>query len=68
MASDPWAVPLLVGLGVDELSVHPPRVAQIKDAVRSLDAATCAQAVARALQLETAQAVRQLLQHEGLHE
>ncbi|TME47262.1 MAG: phosphoenolpyruvate--protein phosphotransferase [Chloroflexi bacterium] len=68
MASDPWAVPLLVGLGVDELSVHPPRVAQIKDAVRSLDAATCAQAVARALQLDTAQAVRQLLQHEGLHE
>jgi multiphosphoryl transfer protein len=63
MASDPWAVPLLVGLGVDELSVHPPVVARIKGAVRRLDAG--AEKVARAaLQLESGTAVRRLLQQD----
>src|SRR2546421_2743592 len=68
MASDLWAVPLLVGLGVNELSVHPPMVARIKDAVRRLDVPKYAGVLAHALQLHTAQAVRQLLDDEGLHE
>jgi multiphosphoryl transfer protein len=63
MASDLSAIPVLVGLGVDELSVHPPVVARIKAAVRRLDAA--AENVARAaLQLESGTAVRRLLQQE----
>jgi phosphoenolpyruvate-protein kinase (PTS system EI component) len=61
MASDLWAVPLLVGLGVDELSVHPPMVARIKAMVRQLDAAECATVAALALELENGAAVRQLL-------
>src|SRR5207237_9156059 len=40
MASDLWAVPLLVGLGVDELSVHPPLVARIKTPLRGIAAPT----------------------------
>jgi len=49
MASDLWAVPLLVGLGIDELSVHPPIVARVRALVRRLDAAECARAARAAL-------------------
>jgi phosphocarrier protein FPr len=35
LAADPAAVPVLVGLGVRSLSVAPPAVAEIKQAVRS---------------------------------
>jgi phosphoenolpyruvate-protein phosphotransferase len=65
MASDLWAVPVLVGLGVDELSVHPPLVARVKAAVRSLpnDAAVVARSL---LSLENAAAVRQALEERGM--
>ncbi|TMF59403.1 MAG: phosphoenolpyruvate--protein phosphotransferase, partial [Chloroflexi bacterium] len=63
MASDLSAVPLLIGLGVDELSVHPPLVARIKATVRGLDAAECARVAAQALQLESGAAVRRLAEH-----
>jgi phosphoenolpyruvate-protein kinase (PTS system EI component) len=66
MASDLWAVPLLVGLGVDELSVHPPLVARIKALVRTLDSRQCAEAARAALALENGQAVRQLLEDREL--
>jgi len=66
MASDLWAVPLLVGLGVDELSVHPPIVARIKAIVRQLNAADCAAAAAAALKLEGGEAVRHLLAERHL--
>ena len=61
MASDLWAVPLLVGLGVNELSVHPPMVARVKATIRQLSAADCAKVAAAALRLEGGEAVRQLL-------
>ncbi|MEA2633886.1 MAG: multiphosphoryl transfer protein [Chloroflexota bacterium] len=66
MASDLWAVPVLVGLGVDELSVHPPMVARIKAAVRQLNAAECAKVAAAALKLEGGAAVRHLLEQRHL--
>jgi len=66
MASDFWAVPLLVGLGVDELSVHPPVVAKIKATVRSLDSRECARVARAALTLENGQAVRRLLEEHDL--
>ena len=61
MASDLWAVPLLVGLGVDELSVHPPLVARVKATVRRLDSRQCATAAQQAMTLDNGQAVRRLL-------
>jgi len=67
MASDLWAVPLLVGLGIDELSVHPPAVARIKALVRSLDAAECARAARAALKLDGGAAVRRLIERRSLH-
>ncbi len=36
MAADPLLVPLLVGLGVDELSVSPTAVPMVKDVIRNL--------------------------------
>ena len=57
---------LLVGLGVDELSVHPPMVARIKAIVRQLNAAECATVAAAALSLEGGTAVRQLLEQRHL--
>ncbi len=37
MAGDPRALPLLVGLGVDELSMPPPLIPRAKEMVRELD-------------------------------
>jgi len=65
MASDLWAVPLLVGLGVDELSVHPPLVARIKAAVRLLDSRDAATVARTVLELEDGTEVRRLLEQRG---
>lgn len=66
MASDPWALSLLIGLGVDELSVHPPVVSQVKARIRELDSRDCARAAGEALALENGQQVRALLSRHGL--
>jgi multiphosphoryl transfer protein len=58
LAGDPLAVPLLVGLGVTELSVDPPSVPAIKARVRKLDYQQCRQRAQDALALDSAQAVR----------
>ncbi|ACC69488.1 phosphoenolpyruvate--protein phosphotransferase [Paraburkholderia phymatum] len=60
LAGDPLAVPLLVGLGVTELSVDPVSVPGIKARVRKLDYRLCHQRALDALALESAQAVRAL--------
>lgn len=66
MASDPWAMPLLIGLGVDELSVHPPIVAKFKARVRALDSRACNRAAREAIGLEDGQQVRRSLTARGL--
>ncbi|CAN7514021.1 phosphoenolpyruvate--protein phosphotransferase [Trinickia sp. LjRoot230] len=58
LAGDPVATPLLVGLGVTELSVDPGTVPDIKARVRRLDYQLCRQRALDALELESAQAVR----------
>lgn len=60
MAADPMAAPILLGLGVDELSVSIPNVAALKAQIRGLTMAQ-AEAVARsALACGTAAEVRAL--------
>ena len=49
LASDPEAVPVLIGLGIDELSVSVPAVASIKARVRSLSLAECKETAEEAL-------------------
>ena len=59
LASDPLATPVLIGLGVRELSVSPPQVGEIKDRLRHLDAAQCRGVSTDLLNLASAAAVRQ---------
>ena len=48
-ASDPKVMPVLVGLGVDELSVAAARVGQVRQWIRELDHSSCRQAAAELL-------------------
>ncbi|MBW8785157.1 MAG: phosphoenolpyruvate--protein phosphotransferase [Novosphingobium sp.] len=61
LAADPEAVPLLIGMGVTELSVPGAAVAETKALVRTLDLARCRAAAARALTAPDADAVRALV-------
>ncbi|HDR8926155.1 phosphoenolpyruvate--protein phosphotransferase [Burkholderia vietnamiensis] len=58
LGGDPLAVPILVGLGVTELSVDPVAVPGIKARVRRLDYQLCRQRAQDLLALDSAQAVR----------
>jgi len=53
MAGDPVFTPLLIGLGMDELSAAPPLVAQVKFMIRRLKLTDCQQLAAEALQTES---------------
>jgi phosphocarrier protein FPr len=60
LASDMQAIPLLVGLGVHELSVTVPAVAGVKAKVRSLSLHQARELAEKALQCATADQVRAL--------
>ncbi|RKQ53292.1 phosphocarrier protein HPr /phosphoenolpyruvate--protein phosphotransferase /PTS system IIA component (Glc family) [Vogesella indigofera] len=62
MASDLAAVPVLLGLGVTELSVSPALVPEVKACVRQLQLAQCREQAQALLQQSSPQAVRALLQ------
>ncbi|NYH07907.1 phosphoenolpyruvate--protein phosphotransferase [Pseudomonas moraviensis] len=58
LASDPLATPVLIGLGVTELSVSPVQIGEIKDRVRQLHEAECQRLARDLLKLSSAAAVR----------
>jgi phosphoenolpyruvate-protein kinase (PTS system EI component) len=60
LASDPLAAPLLVGLGVDELSAVPSIIPELKARLRGLHLEDCRALAARALDAPSAAAVRAL--------
>jgi phosphocarrier protein FPr len=64
LAAEPLAVPALVGLGVTELSVNPPAIPAIKQAVRQVDFGAAATLASEALRLASADDVRALLASE----
>lgn len=66
IAGDPLAVPLLIGLGVDELSVSVPVIPHVKAQIRKLKKSDCEQLALKALQLAEANEVRQLITKEYL--
>jgi phosphoenolpyruvate-protein kinase (PTS system EI component) len=61
IAGDPLAVPLLLGLGVNELSVPLFAVPTIKERVRAVEMAHCRHLAATALTCGSATEVRALL-------
>lgn len=68
LASDPLATPVLIGLGVTELSVSPVQIGEIKDRVRQLHEAECQRLSRDLLKLNGAAAVRHAChQHWPLH-
>lgn len=60
LASDPLAAPLLVGLGVDELSAVPSVIPELKARLRALRFDDCRELAERALGAASAAAVRAL--------
>jgi multiphosphoryl transfer protein len=65
VAADPHAVPLLLGLGVTELSVSPAAVPAVKAAVRQLDLRRCAELAGECLDAVSAAEVRRLVSGAG---
>jgi phosphoenolpyruvate-protein phosphotransferase len=61
LASDLQAVPLLIGLGVSELSASPAVLPEVKAVVRRLDAEECRKVAEQALQLDSPAAIRALV-------
>ena len=64
LASDPHAVPILIGLGVDELSVSVPAVPAVKAQIRRLNLSACREIAARALASAAASEVRALVEED----
>jgi phosphocarrier protein FPr/phosphocarrier protein len=60
LASDPVAVPVLIGLGVHELSMVPAVIPQLKALIATLSVDDCTALAKHALERETAEAVRAL--------
>ena len=66
LASEPLAVPVLLGLGVDELSVSVPLIPAIKARVREVQFTACKALADKVLALESAEHVRATLQPQSL--
>jgi multiphosphoryl transfer protein len=65
VAGDPNAVPILVGLDLDELSVSLPAIPTVKAQIRRLSYAHCRELAKRALQCATVEEVRALVPEQG---
>jgi phosphocarrier protein FPr len=63
LGADPVAVPILIGLGVDELSVSVPAIPTVKAQIRSLQLSECQERARQALACATARQVREGAQH-----
>lgn len=61
IAGDPQAIPILIGLGVTELSVSIPTIPSVKAQIRQLNSADCKALAAQALAMNTAAEVRSLV-------
>ncbi|MGH8317761.1 MAG: phosphoenolpyruvate--protein phosphotransferase [Steroidobacteraceae bacterium] len=60
LASDPQAAPILIGLGVQELSAVPSVIPRLKALIRKLTLADCTDLARQALEQSSAEAVRAL--------
>jgi len=63
-ASDPLGILLLLGMGIDEVSVTPGLIPEAKSTIRSIDTTEAADVARRALGMGTALEVQRLLRRE----
>ncbi|MUG98121.1 phosphoenolpyruvate--protein phosphotransferase, partial [Scytonema sp. UIC 10036] len=68
LASDPLSTPLLLGLGLNEVSLNPQSIPAFKQAIAQLTGEQAEAIVASALQQDSAQKVRELLVQVGSRE
>jgi phosphotransferase system enzyme I (PtsI) len=61
MAGNPQYIPLLIGLGLDDLSMNPVALLEAKKAVRSMEYGQWEGIAQRALQLSSAEDINKLL-------
>ncbi|WKZ40532.1 MAG: phosphoenolpyruvate--protein phosphotransferase [Anaerolineales bacterium] len=64
LGSDPYAVPILIGLGIDELSISVPSIPLVKAQIRSLKVSELQALAQQALECSTAQEVRELVKEK----
>jgi len=61
LAGEPLAIPILLGLGLDEFSMNPPAIPMAKQLIRSLEVAAARQVARAALELNSAEEVAALV-------
>ena len=61
LASDPQAIPILVGLGIDEISLNPHAIPKIKQAIAQLTFTETEAIAQAALKLDSSECVRMLV-------
>ncbi len=61
MGGDVEAIPILIGLDLDEFSMSPGSIPAAKELIRELDQAACRELAARALNVATPEEVRELV-------
>jgi phosphoenolpyruvate-protein kinase (PTS system EI component) len=64
-AGDASVIPLLVGMGIEELSVTPGAIGHVRDVLAGLDRGACAALAARAVEATSLSEVRMLLAEQG---
>lgn len=63
LGSDSAAIPILIGLGINEVSAVPASIPRIKRLIRSMDSNACRALANEALEQPNAAAVRRLVEH-----
>ncbi len=61
LAADPLAIPILVGMGIDELSMNPASIPRAKMVLRSIAVSTCEELAAAAIGFRTALEVKRYM-------
>ncbi|BCL34462.1 phosphoenolpyruvate--protein phosphotransferase [Nostoc sp. MS1] len=63
LAADPLATPILLGLGLDELSVNPPAIPTLKQSISQLSVVASEAIAIMALQQESVEQVKAIVSH-----
>ncbi len=61
MASDPYCLPILLGMGIDEVSMAPQAIPGIKHIIRNIDLDECRELLYQAHNAPTSETVNRIL-------
>ncbi len=63
MAGEPLAIPILIGLGLDEFSMNPPAIPRAKEIIRQWDTSAARALAEQAIQCETPEQVGEMVKN-----